>query len=118
VSASLPAGSPADLEARLREPLHDVTFLGQMLRQDVALIEKERTEAADALRRLSELEQENERLRKELEPRLTHGRHCPCTGCASEDWTQPHLGPCGMHGVKCPPIYAPAALSVRAEEPA
>jgi hypothetical protein len=38
---------------------------------------------------------------------LTHGRHCPCSSCRREDWTQPHLGPCGMHGTGCPPIYAP-----------
>ena len=38
---------------------------------------------------------------------MTHGRHCPCTGCANEDWTQDDLAPCGMHGPSCPNVYAP-----------
>jgi hypothetical protein len=40
---------------------------------------------------------------------ITHGRHCSCSACAREDWTQPHLAPCGMHGPTCPPVYAPLA---------
>lgn len=39
--------------------------------------------------------------------RLTHGRHCPCWACAREDWTNPSLAHCGMHGSECPPVYAP-----------
>ena len=39
--------------------------------------------------------------------RITHGRHCRCSACAREDWTQPHLAPCGMHGSSCPLVYAP-----------
>jgi hypothetical protein len=41
------------------------------------------------------------------EPRRTHGRHCPCSACAREDWTNPNLAPCGMHGPSCPAIYDP-----------
>ena len=52
------------------------------------------------------------------EPAVTHGRHCPCTGCANEDWTRPDLAACGMHGPDCPPIYAPIPAGVRAKEPA
>ena len=40
-------------------------------------------------------------------PQPTHGRHCSCTSCAQEDWTRADLAPCGMHGVDCPPVYAP-----------
>lgn len=39
--------------------------------------------------------------------RITHGRHCVCSACAREDWTNPQLAPCGMHGASCPPVYAP-----------
>ena len=38
--------------------------------------------------------------------RVTHGRHCPCSACAREDWTR-ITGPCGMHGADCPAVYAP-----------
>jgi hypothetical protein len=48
------------------------------------------------------------RLARTPEP-VTHGRHCPCTACSREDWTSPHLAPCGMHGPSCPPAYAPEA---------
>lgn len=41
------------------------------------------------------------------EPRLTHGRHCPCSACALQDWSDPALAACGMHGPSCPPRYAP-----------
>jgi hypothetical protein len=44
---------------------------------------------------------------REEEPRVTHGRHCRCTACAREDWTNPNLAPCGMHGPSCPPVYDP-----------
>jgi hypothetical protein len=37
--------------------------------------------------------------------RVTHGRHCPCSACAQEDWTNPRLAPCGMHGPECPAVY-------------
>ena len=40
-------------------------------------------------------------------PRLTHGRHCRCTPCANEDWTNPRLAHCGMHGPSCPALYDP-----------
>lgn len=47
-------------------------------------------------------------LSQELGPaRLTHGRHCRCSSCAREDWTNPQLAPCGMHGEACPAVYAP-----------
>ena len=39
--------------------------------------------------------------------RITHGRHCTCTPCRVEDWTNPALAPCGMHGRDCPREYAP-----------
>jgi hypothetical protein len=42
------------------------------------------------------------------ETTVTHGRHCPCSACAREDWTR-ITGPCGMHGADCPAVYAPAA---------
>lgn len=38
---------------------------------------------------------------------VTHGRHCPCSACKAEDWTDPRLAPCGMHGADCPREYAP-----------
>lgn len=41
------------------------------------------------------------------DPKLTHGRHCPCSVCAAEDWTNPALAPCGMHGPSCPREYRP-----------
>lgn len=44
-------------------------------------------------------------------PQVTHGRHCPCSACEREDWTQPHLAPCGMQGPSCPPVYAPREAS-------
>lgn len=37
----------------------------------------------------------------------THGRHCTCSACAREDWTNPNLGACGMHGPGCPAVYDP-----------
>ena len=40
---------------------------------------------------------------------MTHGRHCPCSACAREDWTNPNLAHCGVHGPSCPREYAPAA---------
>lgn len=31
-----------------------------------------------------------------------HGRHCPCSACAREDWTNPGLAACDYHpGVRC-----------------
>lgn len=39
--------------------------------------------------------------------RVTHGRHCTCTPCRNEDWTQTRLAPCGMHGKSCARAYAP-----------
>jgi len=41
------------------------------------------------------------------DPARTHGRHCPCSACAREDWTNPELAHCGMHGPSCPRVYAP-----------
>lgn len=38
---------------------------------------------------------------------ITHGRHCICSACAREDWTNPQLAPCGMHGSDCPRAYQP-----------
>lgn len=39
--------------------------------------------------------------------RITHGRHCACTACARQDWADPRLVACGMHGPDCPPRYQP-----------
>jgi hypothetical protein len=39
--------------------------------------------------------------------RVTHGRHCICSACAAQDWAEPGLAACGMHGPSCPPVYAP-----------
>jgi hypothetical protein len=39
--------------------------------------------------------------------RVTHGRHCTCSACAQEDWTNPELAPCGMRGPSCPREYQP-----------
>jgi len=38
---------------------------------------------------------------------ITHGRHCACSACAAQDWSEPQLAPCGMHGSSCPPRYDP-----------
>lgn len=35
--------------------------------------------------------------------RVTHGRHCSCTPCRAQDWSEPGLAPCGMHPDGCPP---------------
>lgn len=43
--------------------------------------------------------------------RITHGRHCTCSACAREDWTNPDLAPCGMHGSDCPALYQPVAAA-------
>ena len=51
------------------------------------------------------------------EERVTHGRHCRCTPCRREDWTNPNLAHCGMHGPSCPPVYAPIDLTPPATEP-
>lgn len=40
-------------------------------------------------------------------PRITHGRHCTCSACEREDWTNPDLACCGMHGKDCPALYRP-----------
>lgn len=40
---------------------------------------------------------------------VTHGRHCTCSACAREDWTNADLAPCGMHGEDCPALYQPLA---------
>jgi protein gp37 len=42
-----------------------------------------------------------------LVERITHGRHCGCSACARQDWSEPQLAPCGMHGPSCPPVYSP-----------
>ncbi len=42
-----------------------------------------------------------------LTENMTHGRHCRCSACARQDWADPQLAPCGMHGRSCPPVYAP-----------
>lgn len=39
--------------------------------------------------------------------RITHGRHCTCSACRQENWANPRLAACGMHGPSCPPVYAP-----------
>jgi hypothetical protein len=51
--------------------------------------------------------------------KLTHGRHCRCSACARQDWAEPGLAPCGMHGSSCPPVYAPidAPLGTMVETP-
>ncbi len=37
---------------------------------------------------------------------ITHGRHCTCSACAREDWTDLRFV-CGMHGHECPHSYQP-----------
>lgn len=50
--------------------------------------------------------------------RITHGRHCICTACKNEDWTNPILAHCGMHGPSCPPRYQPFGVAGHtAEQP-
>lgn len=44
---------------------------------------------------------------------VTHGRHCPCSACAREDWTNPKLAHCGMHGPDCPRKYDPYASATQ-----
>jgi hypothetical protein len=45
--------------------------------------------------------------------KVTHGRHCVCSACKAQDWTEPQLASCGMHGNDCPypagdgPLFAP-----------
>ena len=51
----------------------------------------------------------------DLRDALTHGRHCPCSACARQDWTAPDLAPCGRHGKSCPPFYAPAPDALEVE---
>ena len=41
---------------------------------------------------------------------LTHGRHCTCSACRAEDWTQTWIAPCGMHGASCERAYQPIDL--------
>lgn len=41
--------------------------------------------------------------------RVTHGRHCVCSACTAQDWSEPQLAACGMHGPSCLPRYAPLA---------
>jgi hypothetical protein len=60
----------------------------------------------------SERERARQRIRPILRPnfkheRVTHGRHCPCSACCAQDWSEPQLAPCGMHGVSCAPVYDP-----------
>ena len=43
--------------------------------------------------------------------RITHGRHCACGACARQDWAEPGLAPCGMHGSSCPPRYDPRGVA-------
>jgi len=54
----------------------------------------------------------------ESKPRLTHGRHCRCSACARQDWAEPYLAPCGMHGPSCPPIYDPYPAQPKEPTPA
>lgn len=48
--------------------------------------------------------------------RITHGRHCMCTPCTNEDWTNPNLAHCGMHGPSCPPRYQPLGIAGQSAE--
>lgn len=48
--------------------------------------------------------------------RQTHGRHCLCTPCCLQDWSEPELAPCGMHGSACPPVYDPYERAARVIE--
>ena len=70
--------------------------------------------AEDVGTRLVVLARENQRLRAALSAErltglrmVTHGRHCTCGACAAQDWTDPDLAPCGMHGPDCPALYQP-----------
>lgn len=49
--------------------------------------------------------------------RITHGRHCICSACAAEDWTNPAFAPCGMHGSSCPREYWPMGAAGDPEPP-
>lgn len=48
--------------------------------------------------------------------KITHGRHCTCSACAREDWTQRWIAPCGMHGSSCPREYQPLGLAGALDE--
>jgi hypothetical protein len=50
--------------------------------------------------------------------RISHGRHCTCGACAAEDWTDPDLAPCGMHGSACPALYQPWGVAGTYFDPA
>lgn len=39
--------------------------------------------------------------------RVPHGRHCPCSACFRQDWADPALAPCGLHGAACLPVHQP-----------
>lgn len=43
--------------------------------------------------------------------RITHGRHCVCSACARQDWTDSRLASCGMHGASCPARYQPLGMA-------
>jgi hypothetical protein len=49
--------------------------------------------------------------------RITHGRHCTCSACARQDWSEPQLAACGMHGPSCRPVYAPLGPAGSRAEP-
>lgn len=49
--------------------------------------------------------------------RITHGRHCICSACAAQDWAEPGLAPCGMHGPSCPPVYVPLGAAGDVQRP-
>lgn len=38
---------------------------------------------------------------------MTHGRHCRCSACGRQDWSDPMLAPCDIHGPSCPSEYQP-----------
>jgi hypothetical protein len=54
----------------------------------------------------AELDEAQRALQAAVGKKITHGRHCTCTACAQEDWTNPKFV-CGMHGSGCPSVYAP-----------
>ena len=58
-----------------------------------------------------ELLEEHGRRIVDARPKITHGRHCACSSCACEDWTNADLAPCGMHGSDCPALYQPWGLA-------
>ena len=88
--------------AYLTSPPHGVKH------DDAARMEHERAGMRAALLAVGAIVPDAaEKVHAALASRVTHGRHCTCSACAREDWTNPALAACGMHGASCPAEYAP-----------